>query len=508
MKKILTSLIFVYSLYLFLTRWVAYTFSNFSITLYDGALWVLPHFFMRQGLTPYKDFDYPYAPGLLIIIGKIIPFVSIFQRNVILATVTLLFIVIGIILIYRISGGFWRTLLVVSSYLLLQVLVVEFLVWSDPISLVLIGDLILVLSLFLLKKISTPVTDISTVVLSVFLIFLRWNWILAMAGVITISGGILWLRRREGDIKRYFTVVALLWVGIGVGILALFGYLWHIHAVSEGIQSIVINQLVLNSSYRRIYLSQIFQLFGEAMVFCGAVVSFGLLTGSFLFIQKFRLYYSHERAVVTLLLASTASFLPYVFSRTDPTHVLPFAYVLGASCIILYAKKPHVWMIIVMIVLLLPMSLKFLPDMPIIPPVVNYQADYIRESISDCNKTIPAGLSYKSLFVGRLNYDRTTASIGMLYFINPDLPPATSYFMDTPGIQTSCSYGVAIVGQLERASKPILAFIDLTPFDPENMEILHLKSCGKIENYLKSSLYRTIGTCRAFDHEILVRLYK
>lgn len=508
MKKILTTLIFLYSLYLFITRWVAYTFSNFSITFYDGTLRVLPHFFIQQGLTPYKDFDYPYAPGLLVLVGNIIPFVSIFQRNLILATITLLFIIFGVILIYTISHDFWRTLLTASGFLLLQVLVVEFLVWSDPISLVLLADLLLVVSIFLLKKMSLRAAGVSTVVLSIFLIFLRWDWIIAIASVVTFSGVVWWLRVRGREMKRYGMVVALFWIGIGTGILLLFGYLWCIHAVLEGIQSIVTNQLTLNPSYRRIYLSQIFQLFGEAFVFCGSVAAFGLLAFSLLFVKKFRLFYSHERAVVILLLASTASFLPYVFSRIDVTHVLPFAYVLGVSCIILYAKKPHIWIIIVMIVLLLPMNQKLLPDMPLIPPVVNYQTDYIKESIADCADSIPADTRYKSLFVGRLNYDQTTASIGMLYFINPDLPPATPYFMDAPGIQTSCSYGATIVNQLKHAPKPILAFIDLTAFDPENMEILQLKSCGKIETYLRSSPYRTVGTCRAFDHQIVIRVYE
>ena len=169
MKKLLTVLIFFYSLYLFITRWVAYTVSNFSITFYDGAFRVLPHFFMRQGLTPYKDFDYQYAPGLLILIGKIFPFVSIFQRNLILATITLIFIIFGIILIYKISNDFWRTLLAVSGFLLLQALVVEFLVWSDPISLVLVGDLLLVLSLFLLKRMSIWAGSGAIVVLSFLL---------------------------------------------------------------------------------------------------------------------------------------------------------------------------------------------------------------------------------------------------------------------------------------------------------------------------------------------------
>lgn len=496
MKKIVTIGIFIYSVYLFISRLLSYAYSNFDITFYDGMYRLLPHFFIRQGLIPYKQFEFGYGPGLFILIGNIFPFVSIAQRNMVLAAVTCAFIFFGIFLLVRMNKTIWKAILPVSAFLILQSVLFEYLSWSDPISLVLVADLFILILFALTSKKESKLSNIGVVIIAFLLVFLRWDWILGISALFILGFRYTW------RVTKYIVL------GVLAGIMSLGMYLYGIGALREAMDSMVFSQLTLNAAYRRIQFSQLSQIpevFGMVGSIVLAIAGFGCVL---YFLPKFRSMWKDERGVLINIIVCCVAFLPYSLSRMDQTHIVPLLYSIGLACILLYILITHWSIIVVFLILLYPVSTRLITDMPLIPPNTNGVSQFIEASIADCKSALPDTATYASLFVGRLNYDKTITSNAMLYFINSTIPPATAYFLDVPGRQTSCEGGDKIVSQLKASPKPMLTFIDMQNYDVDTASVSELKSCGNIESYLTSARYKTIGVCRAFEHQFLIRIYE
>lgn len=508
---IMMGIVFLYAAYVFTAVFVRYAFSEYYIGFYDGIHRLLPHFYIRQGLIPYRDFDHGYAPGLFILIGKIIPFTSIIQRNMILAGITLGCTGIGLFLVCRLMHTGTQKIIAASVYLMLTMLVVHHLAWSDPLSVVIVSVVFLLSISLLFVHGKKKYVSVGITVTSGILMFLRWDWILSFGLFLGLAGYVYhrmdrFLRHRGHKVSMvYWHLIQSVWAGIGIGGVLLLLYLWSIGAFFEGIDSIFLKQIVLNAQYRHIPLSALMQYTNEA-VFLLHVLFSCVASAVVTFRLRNRISHTHI-PVVLIIYAGIASQIPYALSRVDTVHLIPLISLFGIGSVVLYKLTSSYWHLIVVGVLL-GVMLRGSTTLRVTKPDINAFDREIAQSIQDCKNAVPRHISYRSLFVGRENYDRITSSIGSLYLINPNIPPASAYTFDVPGIQTSCKYAGDIVNQLTRAAKPMLAFLDLTDFDPENEAIATLKSCGKVESFLRTRPYTTIGTCRAFSHQFVIRSYK
>jgi hypothetical protein len=399
----------------------------------------------------------------------------------------------------------FRRIVTFTGYVLIHVVLIEYFVWSDPISLVLCAILVLAAGAYLLGKSGKYTARWVVGVLSCLLFLLRWNWIVAIvisAGVVGAAYGLVFCRPG----RRYWDTV----ISVGLGVLAGFGillfYLWRIQAIREGLQTLFIDQVVLNGAYRQIPLPMLFREFAEGVLVTLTMAMFVVLGALYILIKDIRLGFEKERDLVLFLIAGVASFIPYVLSRSDIAHVLPMVCILGLSCVILYAATTKNLFIVIFFILLAPLSPRLFNHGIVLPKKSNFLMKYISKNIENC-AGVAGGRPYGSMYVGKLNYDFDSVNIGHLYFVHPEIPPASKYFLTVPGIQSSCRRGEVIAGDLDRAKKPMLVFLDLNRFIPDNPHLYDLKSCGKIETYLKQHAFTTMGTCHIFDHEMLVRVY-
>lgn len=490
----LSFIFLLYAVYVFVAVFISFLYSDYYIGFYDGVNRLLPHMYMQQGLVPYKDFDHGYAPGNLVLIGRIIPFVSLFQRNAILAVGSLLIIVLTVSALQSFTDSIRKKMVTVSGYLLLVSFVLKMIPWGDPFSLFLYGYLFILL-VQAEKAVCTRKMWLIIGCITAILVWFRWDWILA-TGVILLLQSLLF---HVSDAFKQSVRMVMFGIVAGTGSLLL--YVYTIGAFVDFFQSVIVRQVLLNYLYRRIPISIMVQfpidLFIGVYVVC---VNIALLCS--IWMKRRRI-----RRVSYLFTAFSLLVLVYGVSRVDIFHLLPLIYVSGICCLVLYLTGNNRRYLALFAILMLPFLNHLVPGALKKPDHTSLEKQ-ISSQIADCKDAIPTSEQFSSLFVGRLSYDRITSSIGSLYFIQPRIPPASKFLFDVPGIQTDCITGQSIVSQLLVAKRPMLTLLDLTEFDPENQVIASLKSCGKIESFLRTQPYTTIGTCRSFDHQFVIRSYK
>src|SRR3972149_2129028 len=79
--KLFSKLLILASVIYFIYFFLLLSFSSLPMNEFDGVLRLLSHYYTSTGLIPYKDFGVVYPPGYFLLLGAIIKYSSIFQRN-------------------------------------------------------------------------------------------------------------------------------------------------------------------------------------------------------------------------------------------------------------------------------------------------------------------------------------------------------------------------------------------------------------------------------------------
>jgi hypothetical protein len=130
----------------------------------------------------------------------------------------------------------------------------------------------------------------------------------------------------------------------------------------------------------------------------------------------------------------------------------------------------------------------------------------LQRELSSC-RTLTQNVEAESIFVGRYDYNSFIINTPMLYFLRPELPPATRYISDEPGLQNDCGYGKEIAEELDQAAKPMLALLEILPQNPEPNKTTTMVFCKKIEDFLASESSRLLGKCESYGTWFDVRIY-
>lgn len=504
-KTILLFVFVLYTLYIFLSNWLLFARSNFDANEFTGALRLITHFYIRQGLTPYNQFGVVYPPGLFLLIGKVIPFVSIFQRNFVFSVIELCFVILNNILIGKMAKNIWHKLLGISLFEVISVIIIGF-VWNDPISYQIATTLILLNATYFLSHKKHIYIPLTCAVLMGISVFFRWDLItqyVGVMGVMYFAWIVLRKKKTQAESDALWILLIYELVGFAAGIVCLGGYLAHIHALTSGFEFIFRVPALIAFPYRKLPLPAFASILNNSFAIYSCLFILAVNCIRFIRSKSFQ-----KGSVLTwFLFLVPFAFLPYALGRTNVGHVLPLVYIVGISLLLEYlvlwqSKTP----LVLLCILLIPVSTFFIPRR--IPKIQNYQAASLDSMMKDCKSKMPDGSSYKSVFVGRTSYHRYISNSAVLYLINPQKPPASAYISDEPGVQNSCTYGSVIANQLEKSPKPMVAFLETKLQNAEPNRTKDMKSCGKIETFLSSASFKTIGTCTVNAKQFEVRIYE
>jgi hypothetical protein len=499
--KLAAFILFIYVLGNFIARWTYYAFSDFPLASFDGALRILPHYYMGEGLIPYKDFGVLYPPGLFLLIGKIIPFASIFQRNLILEILELALLVTSWILLYKIPFKLKRTILPATFVIMLETIMLDEFLFSELFSRTLICVLILML-VHVMKGKKAPF--FFAILISSLVVWFRWSSIvlLVITQLITIAGLSLYSYFKkshiEDGLKRVWKFIAFEVIGVILGLASLFIYLITIGAFHQGIDFIFNIPAQVIFEYRTISLFHFDN--GTIILFFVTFIAFAINILSIL--------YRRDKFLLLFLSVIPFFILSYALWRADQFHLFQFYYFVGLSFVVIYSimSRPK-FLSFLMIILFLPAYFYFSPVQPYLQTSKSFLDSNLAQNLQDCKRSVSNLGNYHSLFVGRLSYSSFLMNVASLYLINTQVKPATAFISDEPGLQNSLRYGSIIADQLRKAPKPMLAFLEIGQQSPESNKTQFMKSEGKIELELASNKYKTIGACQAYGHSFMIRLY-
>ena len=357
------------------------------------------------------------------------------------------------------------------------------------------------------------------VLASIFLIsagsvFFRWDMIFFLISIQVGAFLVLVLLQRiwkRNDIitSKICYLLGAQILGFLIGLFGLIVYLHHIHAVRAGLDFIFNIPTHVILPYRQLPLPTMHSLFDNDALFY--VASSGMLFNMIVLVRPLLDAETVDKKflILSLMLIPLAMF-PYAFGRADWEHSLPLLYIITVVIIIAVSigvvRKEY---IIVVILLSFPIHNLFSLDTNriVIPSSKNQIQSSIIEHNADCMEKIKVINNYKSIFVGRVSYKRFRTNSANLYLINPDIPPATAFISDEPGLQNSCYYGKKIVEQLKRANKPMLVFLETGEQPSEPNATSQMTSCMQIENYLKDEPFQQFGACTTNGTEFLIRVY-
>ena len=164
---------------------------------------------------------------------------------------------------------------------------------------------------------------------------------MGMSLSISLGGMVLALYVKYGgdqEVTRiYRRIIHSIWGGVLIGVISLFAYLYSIGVLRDAVNSIVINQLVLNAKYRHIPSSVLLCYPGD-MLLAGVIGAVVLLTW-------IRVYWAsrfHEKNALILpyvLCCIVGAFVPYAVSRIDIVHLFPVILLEGITCLLLYSTQ-------------------------------------------------------------------------------------------------------------------------------------------------------------------------
>ncbi len=467
-----------------------YAFSNSDFNLFDGAISYLGHYYYAQGFTPYKDFGFPYPLARLLLLGEIISFVSILQRDFIFSLLTLGLFATLAFLLFKIKAADKAYLLIPAIIALFSISIFD--VPYDPFFI----PLSFIYFAFGAKYLQSPQKKppLWFLFLPVLLWFSRWDFSFLIL-LYEVAFFLIFTLAKKKFNKRLFLYKLK---GHLLGLISIFLYLLWISAFKEAFMFILaIHKKAM--TYRALPLPEPSAIFSQDNLFFLSLLILTLLSLSILFEKKDKI----EKIYILLF---PVVFLPYALGRSDWPHFLPlykatiFTLVLAAVMKIISEKKAIAFLlfsILPIYTLIYTKTPKFLP----------YQKEktqsQINKLISDCREKT-TNLEYKSIFVTKDDYTGYTGvSNSALYLINPAVAPAGKFIHEEVGVHSDCQYGQLITSYLDQAPKPILTFVQISDEKKKSPP-----SCGKIENWLKKKKYQEIGVCTSDSKEYMIRIYE
>jgi len=495
---------------------------SYDMGFFDGPLRVLSKIYMTNGLIPYKDFGVVYPPGMFILFGKLIPYKSIIQTNIVLSFFYFALIVLTTRLLYKPARPSKFNYFNTSVFLLFNALVIRIFGASDTLSyLIPMIAVILIISYLIHKPRQSYLYGL--IPLFAISVWFRWDWMLYLIIIqwLVLITALLFARflpskistlNKHKIIKRQLILVTSSTVGYVLGATSLYLYLNHLGVLKEAIDFIIYKPIMLTKTYRSLPLPlPEFPIFLDFIIYSN--ILFLVLLIGVLSKKLFADYKSGKidfRFVIPslLLLGYILLFFPYALGRSDWPHFMAMWYAIGITWVLI-----STWFNIlklnekvVIILALLPLSVWYIRYSNSLSPMYNRAEAIINREINDCGNAIE-GITPKTIFVGRTSYENFLYNKASLYLLLPKVKPATAYITEEPGIHNSCKYGQIIVKDLSKAEKPMLAFLDLGSDPPENKATANMSSCGLIEDYLKNAEYLKIGTCKSYNDLFEIRLY-
>ncbi len=502
MQRIFSWVVFVSGFYLFAAWASNMSWSNFYLNPYDGAIRLLQHSWTQKGLIPYKDFYSYYPPGLFLLIGKILPYTTIAARNIWLGVITGGLVLVNGMILLRTFDLKGRLLLTFGIYLGLAALTFIYLAAADPLILLLMQTIIFASWWYYLRR--SKVALIFVFLSSTCAVWFRWDWpflvILSQSGLLGLS--LIW--HWTGRSAIYIWVVTI--AGVVLGLVSFLVYLQALGAENYVYELLFLLPLTANIKYSRILPGLPMSLNDDSFLPFGV---FGFLFCSLGFIwlsarQKI------PQAPVWLWLPGLVSLLPYALSRLDWYHAVPLGFVWGSVVLLLFLTHHYpARYLAVFGLLLVTFTVNLLKDRPGLPARKNTLIQSMRYWLTPCQDLVGDTREYRSMFVGRSDYNLMNYNILALHFLDTNLPPATPFIYEAPGVQNICRFGEAIAADLTKASKPMLTFLYRADLNPPISEVLiPVKSCGRIEKYLTETIFTPVGFCQAWNWTFEVRKYE
>ncbi len=489
---------------------------SYRFNQFDGALRLLPHIYISQGLTPYQDFAVVYPPGQFLLLGEVLPYLGVVSRTLLFGSLLIVFFGMALTLIRALRSTKhtmgWKTFAFTS--LCLSWCVVAFMMPADIFSPMLF--LLTVLFLFAHAK---DVYRQSGVLFSLFVcgliaVFFRWDWPVFLGllqfGLLVVLGTTAlflpaWKPQAISTLKSTLAFAG----GVTAGLLALSLYFAITSSLSQGWEMIFTlpTQVILQG--RRLPVDFSWRLWKISALLSGIVLAWSaalVLSAVHLFFHVRRR--SPELFPYALALTAPLAVLPYAIGRADWEHALPLALaIMLAITLVSQTWRLQVlrWVTLLFVVAPLSSLLTFRSSSAL-PWQWNKAEKNISVRLGEC-QTLLSSATAESMFVGRVSYTSFVINTPLLYLARPDLLPATRFISDEPNLQNSCEYGRRIADDLERAPKPMLAILEEKPQKPEANSTSFMLSCGSIEAFLAEKPFTTIGTCKAAEKDFTIRIY-
>jgi len=466
-----------------------YVSGSFEYSEFDGALRLLGHHYTAQGLQQYVDFGAVYPPGPNILLGSILKVDSVVGHTVLFSTISLAIISIFLYCYYRKFG-------LKNSYIQLAMLLVLFSVSllhisGEPISLLLLSLLAFLHYLWIDQEGLSKKQFCLSLVMTSSIVFFRWDTMFLYMLMLLVLNAVL--RGEQKALLHAFSSVLIGFV-IACSMIA-FGY--GFRDVFEWAVNIPISVI---GPYRNLPFPAITPpRILNALVYISALV---YVWYAFVMVSYKKMMTSVDKKHFMFLLGFPLVYLPYLLGRTDWMHALPFVHVLALSLVLATARIERRTLYVALAFLIFPLFRLLLPR----SIQVNRSSTIIEEELASCRNMVH-GIPANSVFVGRASYQRFLYNNAMLYFVRPELPPASAFISEEPGLQNSCKYGEIVAAQLKDAEKPMIAFIEMGEQVMERNKTATMASCNKIEDFLSIAEHYSIGSCSSYDKPYEIRIY-
>lgn len=516
--KRLQIIFLTFSVLFFFYNIILYVIGSYEIDYFDGALKLLSKIYISKGLTPFRDFSVVYPPGMFLIFGKIFPFRSLIQINILTSIGYILLYIYSLILLRSFSKKEKSIFFALSIMSLYYSIIIRLFAHSDAYSLYLFTLAVLVY----LKSIESKTNALLIINILIYFIgiWFRWDWLLFILLLEVFIPFIIYIVFRrlfvkpEKHIKRniFITTMSSLF-GYITGALLLGQYLNSTGGLQKAYTFLVKIPLFLTSSYRNLPLPiPKHPLKPEMIIYLSALLLFYIIYKSTKYVLisiKNKGVKLSEFVFLFISLSSTIIFIIYALGRSDWPHFTPLWFYLGIVTLILNLKLKIFGniMYILLILSFFPLSGWYIKATKAYLPRYNHAQNILNQNLKDC-KNLVNNTYAKSIFVGRTQYNKFLWNNEALYLIRTDIPPATSFITEEPGVHNSCSYGEDIKIELLDSAKPMLAILNKNEQDGENKLTKNMTSCGHIESFLNENNYEILGNCKSYDFDFEVRLYK
>lgn len=454
--------------------------------LFDSALFGLQLHYPLVGLQPFRDFIIYYPDGLSIVSGLVHKFT--FGALSFESLIWPLHFLLQLFFLKRVAS-FCEAGNAALNFVLL-VLVVEtcfyFLLGTEPFSLLIASILLLDLYKAVQKK-----HEISAefLVLAFVLCFLRWDRLIYC--YIATLGFYIY----SFLIKQQFKLMPFLKISITflkVFLLFIFSLaILHPADFLVVIKSIFFDPFEIAKN-RSLHYSIRTDLLGVQTAKY-ALMGFYIYIGYQIVIAK-------KYVDDVFFYFFGLSPLPYGLSRPDMAHLFPFFFTTSIYCAVCFLRKYSLKFELSRLVLCI-FGLLFI----VVTILFSIPQKNTEKMVENCVGLVKAKeIKPKTIFVGNASYEDVVINFPLFYLKNLDLPPATKYISDEPGIQNSCEVQKEMILEMNEAEKPIIFYLNASKIIDKN-NLNKASSCNILEKFHENRL-KKVGECVVGKYQVEVKV--